>query len=258
MKKIILGGVVVVVGLLIVGLVMAALSLDGLVKQGVETVGPQLTKVTVKLEQVKLSLLSGGGQLGGLVVGNPEGFNTPHAISLGSAQLVIQPSSLLSDKIVVRTIRVVAPEINLEAGLNGTNLKKILTNVQETTGGGGTNAPVKTDDKTAGPGKKFEVDEFLITGAKLNFTVTGLGGQTVTLPEIHLTNLGQGPAGITSAELTQIVLAAIEKAAAQAVSDHAGDIAKGATSLIKGLTGKTNSAAIESLGKGLGDLLKKK
>ncbi len=258
MKKIIVGVVVVGVLLLVVGLVVLGLSLDGLVKRGVETVAPKLTKVDVKLDQVSLSLLSGGGKIGGLVIGNPEGFKTAHAISVGAATLVVQPSSLMSDKIVIRTVRVEAPEITLESGLNGTNLKKILANVQESTGGGGTNAPATPAAKTDGAGKKFEVDDFLIVGAKLTFSVTGVGSQAVTLPEIHLSNLGQGPDGITSAELTKVVLTAIEKAAAKAASENAGEIAKGATSLVKGLTGKTNGAAVENLGKGLGDLLKKK
>ena len=253
MKKIILGIGISLIIVILIGLVWFGLSLDGLVKRGVETVGPKLTKVDIKLEQVTLSLLSGGGQIRGLVVGNPEGFQTSHAISVGNAVLAVRPGSLLAGKIVIPTIKVEAPEITLETGLNGTNLKKILDNLGETTGGTDTNAVAKP--KPTEPGKKFEVDDFLITGAKLNFTVTGLGGQTATLPDIHLTNLGKGSEGITSAELTKVVLTAIEKAAANYVAEHAGDIVKGATGLVKGLT---NNAAMGNLGKGLGDLLKKK
>ena len=252
MKKIILGIVVALIVILVLGLVVVGLSLDGIVKRGVETVGPKLTRVDVKLDKVSLSLLSGGGDVSGLVVGNPEGFKTPHAISVGRSRLAVQPSSLLSGKIVIKMINVEAPEITLETGLNGTNLKKILDNLNETTAGGD---PTATKPKSNEPGKKFEVDEFLITGAKLNFTVTGLGSQTATLPDIHLANLGKGPDGITSAELTKVVLTAIEKAAANYVAEHAGDIVKGATGLVKGLT---NNAAVGNLGKGLGDLLKKK
>lgn len=255
MKKIILGIGIAAVLLILIGLVVLAFSLDGIVKRGVETFGPKLTQTDVKLDQVSLSLLSGGGQINGLVIGNPAGFKAPHAISVGIARVVVQPGSLMSDKIVIRTVRVEAPEITLETGLNGTNLKKLLANLNEATASNNTNAPAA---KASGPGKKLEVDDFLITGAKLDFTVTGLGSQTVTLPEIHLADLGKGPEGITSAELTKVVLTAIEKAAAKAVAENSGDLAKGAGNLVKGLAGKTNSAAVEKLGKGLGDLLKKK
>lgn len=256
MKKIILGIAIAVIVLLIVGLVVLGLSLDGIVKRGVETVGPKLTQTSVTLDKVSLSLLSGGGQIGGLVVGNPGGFTTPHAISVGKATLVVQPASLMADKIVIRTVRVEAPEITLETGLNGTNLKKIIDNLSAATASAGTKPAAPAE--AGGPGKKLEVDDFLIAGAKLNFSVTGLGAQAVTLPEIHLVNLGQGPEGITSAELTKIVITAIEKAAVKAVSENSDTIVKGATGLVKGLTGNTNTAAIENLGKGLGDMLKKK
>ena len=105
-------------------------------------------------------------------------------------------------------------------------------------------------------GKKLEVDDLLITGAKLQLSITGIGSSTVPLPEIHLTNLGKGDAGVTSAELTKRVLAAVEQAAAKAAADHAGDIAKGATRLTSGATNAAAGAA-SKLGKSVGDLFKK-
>ena len=255
MKKVILGIGILLVVLVIAAIVVVSLSLDGIVKRGVETVGPKVAKVDVKLATVKISLLSGSGQIGGLVVGNPEGFKSAQAISVGNASLALVPSSLMSDKIVIKSIRVDAPEITLETGLGGTNLKKILANLNETTGGSDTNAAAQP--KGEKPAKKLQVDDFLITGAKLHLSVTGLGGATVPLPEIHLSNLGQGEAGITAAELTKIVLAAVEQAAAKAAAESAGDIAKGATGLVKDLVKGTNNAA-GNIGKSIGDMFKKK
>ena len=61
------------------------------------------------------------------------------------------------------------------------------------------------------PAKKLEVDDFLITGAKVHANLTGLVNKelTLTLPDIHLTDLGKGPDGITAADLTKKVLTAI-------------------------------------------------
>jgi hypothetical protein len=88
--------------------------------------------------------------------------------------------------------------------------------------------------------------------------LTDLGGQSVTvpIPEIHLTGLGQGPDGITPAELTKQVLRAIEKEAVKAAASAAGGITKGATDLTKGL-GK-NLSSPSNLTKGLGGFFKKK
>ncbi len=250
MKKIIIRIGIGLVVLLIAALVVVSLSLGGIVKRGVETFGPKFTKVSVKLDKVGLSLLSGSGKIDGLVVGNPEGFTTPQAISVGSASLALSPASLLTGKIVIKSIKMEAPEITLETGTEGSNLKRILANVNETTGGGGSDANAAAKPKDTGPGKKLEVDDFLITGAKLHLSITGLGSSTVPLPAIHLTDLGTGEAGITAAELTKRILTAIEQAAANTAANSAGSIAKGATGLVKGMTGGTNNA--------IGNLFKKK
>jgi uncharacterized protein involved in outer membrane biogenesis len=249
MKKLIIGFSIAIVILVILGVVAVGLFLDTAVKRGVETVGPMLTKVEVKLDSVNLSLLSGGGKLKGLLVGNPSGYKTASAIQVGDASLAIAPSSIFSSKVVIRSINVQAPEITFETDLAGNNLSKIVANLQAATGGSSSSAG--SADKKAG--KKLQVDDFLITGGKIHVSVTALGGHsaTVPLPEIHLTSLGQGPDGITAAELTKLVLQAVEKEAVQAAASSVADLSKDASNLTKGL-GKTTSVT-----KGLGGLFQK-
>jgi uncharacterized protein involved in outer membrane biogenesis len=232
-----------------------SLFLDGSIKRGIETIGPKLTGVDIRLDNVSLSLLSGSGAIKGLVVGNPEGFKTPQAIRVGNASLALQPGSLLSDKIIIKSIKVEAPEITFEGGFGGNNLRKILSNLQSIGGGTGTNAPAKEQ----GPGKKLEVDDFSISGAKLSVSLTRMGGESipVVLPEIHLTDLGKGPDGITSADLMKVVLAEVEKAAVKAANKAVADLGKNATALTQDF-GKGSTGAVETLKKGLGGLFKKK
>jgi len=223
MKKWLFRGLIVVVVLLVVAVIAVSLLLDGAIKKGVETFGPQLTKVSVKLDSVKVSILSGSGGVKGLVVGNPEGFRTANAVSVGHASLGLSPGSLLSDKVVIKHIRLEAPEITFEGGLQENNLSKILDNLNAAAGST-TKAP--TESKEAGPSKKLQVDDFLIQGAKVHLSLTGMGGQTipVTLPDIHLTNLGSGPDGITAAELSQRVMKEILAAASTAATSDAAKI----------------------------------
>ena len=267
MKKIILRVVVALAVLLVVAIVAIGLFLDTGIKRAVETFGPKITQVSVKLDKVSLSLLSGTGGIQGLVVGNPEGYKTPQAISVGNASLALRPGSLLSDKIVIKSIKVDAPEITLEAGLNGSNLGQILANVEQATRGTNTNAPAaesKPASASEAPGgKKLEVDEFIISNAKLNLSLTGLGGKsaTLSLPTIQLANLGQGPEGITGAELTKLVLNAIYDAARKAATDSGNDIGKMAEQLKGNLLKGVDKGTVEDvnkLGKSIGDLLKKK
>jgi uncharacterized protein involved in outer membrane biogenesis len=263
MKKLLLKILLVLALLLAIAILTAGLFLDTAVKRGIETFGPKLTQVDITLDQVSLSMLSGSGRIQGLVIGNPQGFKTPQAIRVGSARLEIQPMSLLSDKIVIKSINVQQPEITFEGGFGGNNLSKILANVNAAVGSG-TNAPAAAGSTNAAPqeakaGKKLEVDDFLIAGAKLNVSLTDMGGKMipVVLPDIHLTDLGTGTNGITPAELTKVVLSAIEKSAVTAAKSAVSDLGKNSAAALKDL-GKGSTNALDSVTKGIGNLFKKK
>jgi uncharacterized protein involved in outer membrane biogenesis len=255
MKKILLRILIVLVILVVLAVVAVGFFLDGAIKKGVETFGPQIAKVDIKLDSVSLSILSGSGKVKGLVVGNPEGFKTPNAIKVGTASVSVAPGSVFSDKIVIKSIRVEAPEITYEGGLlGGDNLHKILDNVTAAVGGG--NASTNASGK---PAKKLQVDDFLITGAKVNVSLKGTGGfaAPVPLPEIHLTNLGQGPDGITPAELIKKVLAEVSTDVAKAAVKVISDVGKGAVDAA-GNVGKSATDAAGKATKGITDLFKKK
>jgi hypothetical protein len=256
MKKILLGLAIGVVVLAIVGVLAVTFLLDGTVKRGVETFGPKLTKVDVKLDGVSISILSGSGSIKGLIVGNPEGYKTSQAISVGSATLALKPTSILGEKVVINKIELLSPEITFEGGFGGNNLSKILANLEETTGGTSTNAAAEPDE---GPNQKLQVDDFLIRGAKVHVSVTGMGGKTLTvpIPDIHLTDLGTGPDGITAAELTKRVIKAIEQGAIKAADGVISDLGKQATEIGRDL-GKTATGSVTNITGGLKDLLKKK
>ncbi|MBI3413850.1 MAG: hypothetical protein HY043_00810 [Verrucomicrobia bacterium] len=250
--KILIRIVAVVAVLAIVGLVVLYFSLGGIVKKGVESVGPMVTKVDVKLGGANISPFSGNGQLSGLVVGNPEGFKTPSAIKVGEVSVGVKPGSLFADKVVVTSVRVINPEITFEGSLKGSNLSKILDNVNAAAGsaggGGGSN----------GPGKKLQVDEFVISGAKVNLSATLLGGKSITvpLPDIRLTDLGKDANGITAGELTQRVMKALMQEVTQAAGSAITSLGKGATDAVKDLGGK-GTDGVKKAAEGVKSLFKK-
>lgn len=256
MKKILARICIAIAAIIIIAILAIHFFLDGAVRRGVETVGSKMTKVDVTLSGVHLSFLSGSGKIVGLVVGNPEGYKTPHAISIGKAALELKPGSLLADKLVINSINIDSPEITFEGGLGHDNLKQIQNNLNETTGsngpGGSNTVAGATPKEEKKANKKLEVDDFQITNAKLDVRISGVGQKTLALPTIHLNNLGTGPDGITAAELTKKVIGAIEDAAEKEVASNFGDLAKDASNLSKGL-GKDAGGVV----KGLGGLLKK-
>jgi hypothetical protein len=224
MKKI----VVVLVGFvflaLLVAFVFGFLFLGGVVKAAVEKVGPIVTQVPVKLDSATLSIFNGKGELTGFEVGNPQGFKTPNAMKVHSVAIAVNPKSVFGDKVVIHSIRVEAPEITYETDLKGNNLSKILENVQSVAGKGDASQPGSPGKKP----KKLQVDEFVITGGKINMSATMLGGQSATLPlpEIKFANLGQGPGGITAAELTEKAMNAVVAGTLKAVAEGGAAFAK--------------------------------
>ena len=252
LKKLFLSVVVGLAVLLVVAVIVAGFFLGTIVKTGMETVGPKITQVSIKVDAVHLSLLTGSAGIKGLVVGNPEGYKTPQAISVGSAAVEVNPFLVLSDKIVIRSVCVEAPVITFEGNpFSGNNLSTIMKNVNAATKNGGP-APTNNTAKAANkPSKKLEVDDFLITGAKVNFN-----GVTLPLPDIHLANLGKDKDGITGADLTRRVLDAITTATIKAVAGAATDVGNNAEKVGRDL-GKSLGSNVSGLSKSLGGLFKK-
>jgi hypothetical protein len=255
MKKLMVRILIGVVVLVVIGVLAVHFFLDGAIKKGVETLGPSLVQVPVKLDSVSLSLLSGSGKLKGLVVGNPEGFKTPSAIGVGLASLAVQPGSIFSPKVVVRSITLEAPEITVEGGFHGSNLGKILDNLKASSGG--EEKPAAAQPEKAG--KKLEVDEFVVTGGKVHVSFAGLAGKSATLalPEIRLKDLGTGPEGITAAELTRQVLSAVLSRSIEVSSGAVADFGKQAAGLGKDAAQSAVDSARKAAAKGIGDLFKK-
>lgn len=258
MKKILLFAAATLVVLIIVAVIVIPSFMDTALKRGIEAVGSKMTKVNVTLDSASLAVRSGSGTIKGLAVANPEGYKTPSAIKVGSATLGVAPKSLFSDKVIVNTVNVEGPEVTFETDLHGNNLSKIMSNLEETTGGGKQPQPETGSQKA---GKKLQVNEFIITGGKVHVTVnTPLGGNsaTVALPEIRLKDLGTGPEGITAAELTKQVLQAVLNNAVQAAGSVVTDLSKGAAKQISGQAQGAVTGAVQKATEGLGGFLKKK
>jgi len=258
-KFLLIGGIGLLV-LIVVAVMVMGLFLGKIVKAGMETVGPKITQTTFTVDAVDVSLLAGSAKVKNLVIGNPEGYKdkSANAISVGLAAVTVSPMSVMSDKIVVKSVRVESPEITFEGNPFGANnLKKIQDNVN--TAAANFQSPLSTNQppKTAAPAKsgaKLEVDDFLITGAKVSGTLNLMGGREVTipsltLPDIHLTDLGKGPEGITAADLTKQILSEVVSGVIKAVGSDAANIGKDA--------GKAVGAGVNKITSGLGGLFKK-
>jgi uncharacterized protein involved in outer membrane biogenesis len=224
--------------------------LNDLVKGGVESIGPQLTKGEMRLTKASLSPFSGKAQLTGFFVGNPEGWKTESAIKVGDVRVALDVRSALSDVVLIDSIHIDAPEITYEGGLGGSNIGKILENI-EAFAGGSEKQPAASSSTSS---KKFRVKDIQINGAKVHLSAAGLGVKAMTVPleNLRLQNIGTDGEGVTVAQLSRDILkpllASVTKAAAQAAANVGGQL----NDITKGRTEQVDKAA-----QGIKDLFKK-
>lgn len=239
--------------IMVIGAVLLGSNLGKVIKTGIENFGPKMTQTSVTVNSVDLSPTSGSGSIRGLVIGNPAPYQEPFALRLSEVTLAIDPSSIISDKIVIKSLKIINPEITLEGGLSDNNLKKLLANVDAFSdlADPKAGASEKGDSTTQ---KKLQVDEFLLSGAKVavKLNILGLGEvrPTLTLPDIRLAQLGTGPEGITPVSLTRQIIGEIVAKTTSAISAQVGAMGKGGLDkAAKALKGATE---------GLKDIFKKK
>ena len=252
---------------ILVLLVVLMLSLGAIIKTAVTTAGPKLAGVPIQLQKVTVNPFGGVVHIKGLVIGNPQGFNTPSAMELGEFKVDLAMGSLFTDTLVIKQILIDAPQITYEKSLKSSNLSTLQANLvpkKEIAAPKQETAPAKgpAEKKAA---KKVIIEDFQLNGAKVHVTITALGGKKMTLPlpDIKMKDIGKNSGGVSPAEVISETFDAISKAVADAVASTgaiagdalknvggaAGDAAKGATDAAKG--------AADSIKKGLGGLLGK-
>ncbi|NKB54975.1 MAG: hypothetical protein GKS00_01425 [Alphaproteobacteria bacterium] len=207
------GGVLIVV--IAVGVYWFASNLDSLIKTAVETYGSEITKAEVTLDEVEISPTSGAGSLRGLVMGNPSGFKSDNAFSLGEVSVSIDTGSLGSDTIVIKEVVIGAPAVTYEIGANGSNIDAIRKNVESYVGGsGGGSSGGEKEGET-----KLIIENLYVRDGKVNVSATALGGKSLgaPLPTIHLKDIGKKSDGATPGEVADQVIKAVSNGATKAV-----------------------------------------
>ncbi|MYG40507.1 MAG: hypothetical protein F4201_06815 [Nitrospira sp. SB0677_bin_15] len=211
-----------VIGLL--ALVFVSLSLNALVKGGIETVGPRILGVPVTLEDVNVTLLSGTSMhagLTGLTVNNPEGYETSSAVSLPEIRIKVDWNSLLTDTVIVEEVLIVKPAVTFEWSLRGSNLATIHENVKRNTGSGSDD----DQEKDAEPEERQEFDKSVhvkkVTVKDAIINVSFVGGQSevtqLPLPDLELRDIGNPSGGTTFSQASALIFEQIYDAIDKAV-----------------------------------------
>ena len=265
-----IGGGIVVVLILVIGVggYFLLSNLGSIVVATVERYGSEVTQTQVSLADAEVDITSGKGALSGLKVGNPSGFQTDSAISLGEIAVKLDTGSVTEKTIVVTEIAVTQPEVTYEVGATGSNIDAIRQNVEAFAAaqGGGGGASGGGDQPQADGGddeRKLVIDDLYIRGGTVKVSATFLEGETLSavLPEIHLTDIGKDTGGATPQQVVERIVAALGDETGKVIAgmnlDALRQGAEGAASVITegaggavGAAGEAGGAAGEALQEG--------
>lgn len=123
--KIVAGFVVVIIAAILI----MTLSLDGMIRSGIEENGSELLQTRVTVDNVSVSLFSGSGTINGFTVQNPEEFSDEPALYIQEASMKVDIWSLFTDQILVNEIIVKSPDLFFEQIGIGANLKTLNDNM---------------------------------------------------------------------------------------------------------------------------------
>ena len=186
-----------VVVLTIGGFFLLTRGLNAAVKSGVETVGSQATETPVTIEEVDLSLFSGKGEIRGLTIDNPDGFDTDYAFSLDRIVIALDVGSLRSDVVVIHEISIDGAQLIAEQKLlSKNNLLTLLKNVRD----------FATDDDETEWDVQFVIEEYHFTNAEVTLRAPLIAGQRLDLPDVHVSDIGHTAQGVSVPEMPLRIL----------------------------------------------------
>ena len=266
-RSLVVGGsaVLTLAVLAIVAAVVLMSNIGALIKTAVEKYGTEAFQAKVTLADADVSLKSGQGQLKGLVVGNPQGFNTASALRFGEVKVTLDTARTTQDVIVLKEVLIAAPAVTYEIASGGSNFDALQKNAQayaRKMGAGG----AKKDDKK-GEGPKLIIDNLIIREGQVGVSHAALKGRQfdVPLPAIHLKDIGREKKGAAPQEVAEQVMSSISRSAKGAVGtlnldkvlSDAGRAAKGAAEGAAKAAGEAAEGAAKALEGAAGDTMKK-
>ena len=218
-KKVLVGAVIGLILALVGGAWWFYHSLDSLVASAIRTFGPEITGVSIRLDRVTIEALDGRAALRGLVVGNPSGFSTDHALSLGEISMTLDLDSLTTDMIVIKRISIVKPDVTYELGPGGSNLDAIQRNVDRYVAQHGGDTGQGTGRQGS---KKLVIEDLYIKNATANVGTAVVQGphMSVPIPDLHLRDIGKRSGGATAGEVAQQVVGALTQSVTRAMASR--------------------------------------
>ena len=220
-------GALLVGGALALALVVL-ISLERLVRTGIEDVGAEHAQVAVTVQDVRISLFAGRARVAGLTVANPSGYHSPVAVTVRSIAAQLDWGSLASHNIVLPEVIIDGPEVNFEGSLSDNNLEAIRKNLI-----GSARIQGGQDSASGGPTKTFVIQRLRIVDTRVNLRLRAgsfeSSAEGIRLKPITLEHLGDPAHPMSSADLIAKVFHALTQEAVGSIGKTAGGLVRKGT-----------------------------
>ena len=163
--------------------------LDSLITKAINTYGPGITGTDVRIDDVRVSFLSGEATVTNFLLGNPKGYRSAHAATAAAIAVDLDIGSLLTDTVVVKRIEVIRPDIIYEKRGGTDNFKAIARHAEQKAKEKGLVSAEAAESK---PEKKLIIREFIVKGGRVTLYTPDLpsGAASAAIPDMHLRNVG--------------------------------------------------------------------
>jgi hypothetical protein len=201
--------VVGLVAVVVIGLAVVWMNLNGIVKRTVETQATNSLDLKTTLGSANVSIFGGSLQLEDLKIASPAGYSADQMLALSGAGVKVSLGELRSDPIHVRNVTIDQPRVVIEAKGTKLNFQAIV------------DQQPKSDPATSGEPLKLIIDELNVNGAQValrhGLNVPGLQPEySLTLPSIALKNVGSGEGAQNGAAIKEVVVQLLTVIAAKA------------------------------------------
>lgn len=225
-----------------IGGVLVFTQLGPIVETGLETAGPETLHVGVDVGNVEISPLSGNVSVTDLSIGQPDGFGEGPLVELGEFKMQLEPRSLMSNHIIINTVEIVSPLLDVRRLEGKTNFEAL----QE-----GMSIPGAAAGGASAGGEEvtLTIKNMAVKAPRIKAKTDGFISidEDIELADFTLTDLGTDEKGMSPSEIARHVMDTLQPQITKAL------VTAGASSKIQDIANDARG----TIEKGLGGLLNK-
>ncbi len=187
-------------------------NIDAVIKNGIEDVGSRALKVPLTVAEAQMSLKTGEGQIVGLRIANPAGFEAGDALHAPLIQLKVDAGKPAGKAISISELVIDRPVMTLDIIDGRANWLRLRNGARAWA------RRAENPDEAAASGQAFVIDQVVLSNGTLILRADFLGAQKLEapLPDTRIKDIGAADEGALPADVARIITEMLVTAAERA------------------------------------------